>query len=449
MTQHSGADHASVSTANILRRAVAIERSEVAATLGAFVTFALVLGGYYLIRPVRENISAEATADQRQLWFLLVFVVMLAAVPLFGWIVARVPRRYVLPGLYGLFVALMIGFWLALGSDGTGALGGAFFVFASVFNLFVVSLFWILMADIYDSEQAKRLYGFIAAGGTTGAVLGPFAANTLVPIVGGQNLLLIAAVIFLIAAALSLWLRSTTTAKAHNGTEIDAPLTLRTLISGAERVLSDSYLLRIATYVLIANLLSTFFYLEQARLAGETIKDATERVQFFAERDLITSIATVLVQLFVAGRIMSRFGIGVAASVLPALTIAGLALYAAMPELHVVAGIMVAERVAAFALSNPSTKVLYTAVDLDERYKAQNFIDTVIYRGGDALSGAVFNGLTKAMGWPLAAVALVSIPIAGLWLAMASRFDKALDERLAETRGAAQLSEKKSPHATG
>ncbi len=416
----------------LLRRAVDVERSEVVAALGSFVTFALVLGGYYLIRPVRENISAEATADQRQLWFLLVFLAMLAAVPVFGWVVARVPRKAVLPGVYAFFVGLMLFFWAALRADGTGALGGAFFVFGSVFNLFVVSLFWILMSDIYDSAQAKRLYGFIAAGGTTGAVLGPFAANGLVRIVGQENLLLIAALIFVVAAALSVWLRGVAIRSAPESAALDEPPTLRTLLSGAERVVRDSYLLRIAGYVLIANLLSTFFYLEQSRLAGETIADATARVQFFAERDLITSILTVLVQVFLAGRVMSWLGVSAAASVLPALTVLGLAIYAAWPELHVVAAIMVAERVAAFALSNPATKVLYTAVDADERYKAQNFIDTVIYRGGDALSGAVFNGLTKAMGLPLAAVALASIPVAGLWLFMSSRFDAALKARLAE-----------------
>ena len=416
----------------LLRRAVDVERSEVVAALGSFVTFALVLGGYYLIRPVRANISAEATADQRQLWFLLVFLAMLAAVPVFGWVVARVPRKAVLPGVYAFFVGLMLFFWAALRADGTGALGGAFFVFGSVFNLFVVSLFWILMSDIYDSAQAKRLYGFIAAGGTTGAVLGPFAANGLVRIVGQENLLLIAALIFVVAAALSVWLRGVAIRSAPESAALDEPPTLRTLLSGAERVVRDSYLLRIAGYVLIANLLSTFFYLEQSRLAGETIADATARVQFFAERDLITSILTVLVQVFLAGRVMSWLGVSAAASVLPALTVLGLAIYAAWPELHVVAAIMVAERVAAFALSNPATKVLYTAVDADERYKAQNFIDTVVYRGGDALSGAVFNGLTKAMGLPLAAVALASIPVAGLWLFMSSRFDAALKARLAE-----------------
>jgi AAA family ATP:ADP antiporter len=416
----------------LLRRAVDVERSEVVAALGSFVTFALVLGGYYLIRPVRENISAEATADQRQLWFLLVFLAMLAVVPVFGWVVARVPRKAVLPGVYAFFVGLMLFFWAALRADGTGALGGAFFVFGSVFNLFVVSLFWILMSDIYDSAQAKRLYGFIAAGGTTGAVLGPFAANGLVRIVGQENLLLIAALIFVVAAALSVWLRGVAIRSAPESAALDEPPTLRTLLSGAERVVRDSYLLRIAGYVLIANLLSTFFYLEQSRLAGETIADATARVQFFAERDLITSILTVLVQVFLAGRVMSWLGVSAAASVLPALTVLGLAIYAAWPELHVVAAIMVAERVAAFALSNPATKVLYTAVDADERYKAQNFIDTVVYRGGDALSGAVFNGLTKAMGLPLAAVALASIPVAGLWLFMSSRFDAALKARLAE-----------------
>lgn len=415
----------------LLRRAVAVEGSEVPAVLGSFVTFALVLCGYYLIRPVRENISAEASADQRQLWFLLVFAVMLAAVPIFGWIVARVPRSLILPSIYACFAGLMIAFRFLL-ADGDGGLGGSFFVFASVFNLFVVSLFWILMSDLYDSGQAKRLYGFIAAGGTVGAVLGPVVANAMAPIVGAQNLLLIAACVFLIAAGLSIWLRHAVVGKVTRSAGIDAPPTLRTLLSGAERVIRDSYLTRIAIYVLIANLLSTFFYLEQARLAGETIQDATTRVQFFAERDFITSVLTVLVQVFLTGRIVARMGIGVAASLLPAVTLVGLVLYAAMPELQVVAAIMVAERVSAFALSNPATKVLYTAVDLDERYKAQSFIDTVVFRAGDALSGTLFNGLTKTLGWPLVALALASVPVAALWLAMASRFDRMLRARLAE-----------------
>jgi AAA family ATP:ADP antiporter len=414
----------------LLGRVVAIEPGEAVAAVGSFFTFALVLGGYYLIRPVRENFSAEATADQRQLWFLLVFLVMLAAVPMFGWLVTRVSRVWILPALYTGFAALMFGFWIVLRAGAGPQFSGAFFVFGSVFNLFVVSLFWILMSDLYDNAQAKRLYGFIAAGGTTGAVLGPVLARGLVPVVGQENLLLVSGLMLLAAAALSIWLRrAIAPATPTKNNVADAPPTLRSLVSGAERVARDPYLLRIALYVLIANLLSTFFYLEQARLAGETILDATARVQFFAERDLITSVLTVLVQVALTGRIMSRLGIGAAAAVLPALTLAGLGLYAAMPELHIVAGIMVAERVAAFALSNPATKVLYTAVGVDERYKAQNFIDTVVYRGGDALSGAVFNGLTKAMGWPLAAVAVASIPVAGAWLWMASRFDRALRER--------------------
>lgn len=431
MATRDAGEPSRLSIFDALRRTVAIERAELAVALGSFFTFALVLAGYYLIRPVRENIAAEATADQRQLWFLLVFVVMLAAVPVFGWIVARVSRAAVLPVLYAFFVGLMVVFWIALrgGSDGSS---GAFFVFASVFNLFVVSLFWILMSDIYDSDQAKRLYGFIAAGGTSGAVVGPLAANALVPVVGAQNLLLVAAMMFAVAAGLSIWLRAAAVSRTPSVSS-ELPPTLRTLLSGAERVIRDPYLRRIALYVLIANLLSTFFYLEQARLAGEMILEAPARVQFFAERDLITSVLTVLVQVLITGRLMAKLGLGVTAAILPAITLVGLAVYAAMPELHVVAAIMVAERVSAFALSNPATKVLYTAVDVDERYKAQNFIDTVVYRAGDALSGAVFNGLTKAMGWPLAAVALAALPIAGLWLVMASRFDSALKTRLAET----------------
>ena len=415
-----------VRVVDLLGRVVDIRTQEISVGLGSFITFALVLGGYYLIRPIRENIGAEANAGQRQLWFLLVFAVMLAAVPLFGWIVARLRRSLIVPGLYILFAAVMMVFWLALGGGGSQWLRASFFVFASVFNLFVVSLFWILMSDIYESGQAKRLYGFVAAGGTTGAVLGPLAADWLAPMLGGWNLILVAAIVLLVAAALSFGLRHA--AAGVYGENIDTPPGFRTVMSGAESVIRDPYLLRIAFYVLMANFLSTFFYLEQVRLAGETIQEATARVQFFAQRDLITSIFTVVVQLLLTGRITTRLGLGVAASALPAVTTAGVIIYAAVPELQVVAAIMVVERVTAFALSNPALKVLYTAVDVDERYKAQSFIDTVVYRAGDALSGAVFNGLAKSMG----AVILVSVPVAGLWFAVATGFDRMLKARIAE-----------------
>jgi ATP:ADP antiporter, AAA family len=412
---------------DLLGRVVDMKAQEITVALGFFITFALVLGSYYLIRPIRENIGAEASADQRQLWFLLVFAVMLAAVPLFGWAVARLRRSLIVPGLYIFFAALMMVFWLALGAAGSQWLRASFFVFASVFNLFVVSLFWILMSDIYGSGQAKRLYGFIAAGGTTGAVLGPLAANWLAPKLGEWNLILVAATVLFSAAGISFWLRDAAVSGA-NGEDIDAPPGFRTVMSGAESVIRDPYLLRIAFYVLMANFLSTFFYLEQVRLAGETIHEATARVQFFAQRDLITSVFTMLVQLLITGRITTRLGLSVAASALPAVTIAGLILYAAVPDLQVVAAIMVVERVTAFALSNPALKVLYTAVDVDERYKAQSFIDTVVYRGGDALSGAVFNGLAKSLG----AVVLVSVPVAALWFAVANGFDTILKARIAE-----------------
>ena len=337
---------------DILGRVVDVRAQEITVAVGSFIIFALVLGSYYLIRPIRENIGAEASADQRQLWFLLVFIVMLAAIPLFGWAVARLRRSLIVPGLYIFFAALMMVFWLTLGAAGSQLLRASFFVFASVFNLFVVSLFWILMSDIYESGQAKRLYGFIAAGGTTGAVLGPLVANWLAPKLGGWNLILVAATVLLSAAALTFWLRDAAVSGA-NGENIDAPPGFRTVMSGAESVIRDPYLLRIAFYVLMANFLSTFFYLEQVRLAGETIHEATARVQFFAQRDLITSVFTVLVQMLLTGRITTRLGLGVAASALPAVTIAGLILYAAVPELQVVAAIMVVERVTAFASVEP------------------------------------------------------------------------------------------------
>lgn len=391
--------------------------------LRSFVIFFCVLCGYYVLRPVREEIGTGIGQEGLQWLFVAVFLAMLALVPAFGWIVQTVARRKVLPAIYGLFIACLIGFWVVFSAspERPGLIAGSvFFVWASIYNLFIVSLFWSLTSELYSNEQAKRLYGFVAAGGSTGALVGPLMARLLASEVSPNDLLLIAAAFLGLALFAALDLRRAfRSLPGGDDRQEDTPAGSNGILAGAQRVLSSRYLFLIAAYVLIANLIGTYFYLEQIRIVADVIPDRIARVEFFATRDLVVSAISLALQVFVAARLMQWFGVGVALAALPLSAALGLAALSLAPTLDVVAAVMVAERAISFALSNPALKVLYTVVTADEKYKAQNFIDTVVYRGGDAASGWVFNTGAKALGLAGGTLALLTMPIAALWLAVA------------------------------
>lgn len=401
----------------LLHRLVPIEAHEVRAALWSFAYFFSVLCAYYIIRPLRDEMGVTITKSGGSLeWlFALVFVVMLAAVPVFGWVVSSFARRRVAPLVYTFFIANLGIFWVLLqGSPGV-IVASAFFVWVSVFNLFVVSLFWSVMADLWSSGSAKRLYGFIAAGGSAGATLGPLITQSLVHNVGTANLLIISAG-FLGLAMVCIWsLRDGLGVGRQEAT--DAP-SGSGIIDGMVRVATDPYLLKIAIWVLIANLISTFFYFEQARIVGAALPERADRVQLFARMDLTVSLLTVTAQLLITGNVLKRLGVGWSIAALPLSAAIGLAAIAISPTLWVVVAVIIIERALGFAIANPGARVLYTVVEPDDKYKAQNFIDTVVFRGGDAASGWVFSGLGKALGLATSSVALVTIPFALAWLAL-------------------------------
>jgi AAA family ATP:ADP antiporter len=407
---------------------VHVEPREVGAMLVSFAYFFLVLAAYYIIRPVRDEMAVAVGSAHLQTLFVIVFFVMLAAVPLFGWVTSNFAKRLVVPLVYGFFIANLLVFWLLLSGSGQGTtVASVFFVWASVFNLFVVSLFWIVMSDLYDSAQAKRLYGFIAAGGTAGAFAGPVITQALVGMLGPDNLLLVSALLLTLALAAAVLLRRIAPANGDAASS-ERPVG-KDILAGAVRVWKSPYLLRIALWILLANLVSTFFYLEQTRIVGEALADRTARVALFAKLDLAVSVLTIVAQLTVTGRVMERFGIGVAAAALPAWCAIGLVGLALSPTLVVIVSIMAVERAIAFSLANPAVKVLYTVVDPEEKYKAQNFIDTVVFRGGDAASGWVFNSLGKGLGFSGGAVAILALPLAIAWLWLSFALGRQLVER--------------------
>ncbi|MBK9078936.1 MAG: MFS transporter [Hyphomicrobium sp.] len=397
----------------LMERVVSVRPAELSALLASFTMFFALLSAYYIVRPVRDEMGVTVGKDAIHYLFSIVFVVMLAVVPVFGWIASRFPRRIVLPAVYLIFVLNLVGFWVLLKSNGAGPLTAAsFFVWVSVFNLIVVSLFWSLMSELWSHEEAKRLYGFIAAGGTAGSLAGPALTQTLVASLAPADLLLVSAALLTLAMIAALVVRS-----VHPGAAGDdrAPAG-GGIFDGAAKVFASPLLGRIALYVFLTNLVVTFFYMEQSRLVGATISDSAERVAFFANRDLIVGVATLLIQVFGTARVIDRFGVTGALVALPLTATAGVLALSYDPVLAVVAAVMVAERVIGFALTNPAVKIMYTLTAPDEKYKVQNFIDTVVYRGGDAASGWVFAAISGGAGFASLLVAVVAMPLVALWL---------------------------------
>jgi ATP:ADP antiporter, AAA family len=410
-----------------------MEPGEMRATLWSFAYFFCLLAAYYVLRPLRDEMGVAGGVRNLHWLFSATFVVMLAAVPLFGAVVARLPRRRFIPLVYHFFVANIAIFWLLLAFDiARIEVARVFFVWISVFNLFAVSVFWSFMADLFTSEQGKRLFGFIAAGGSAGALCGPVLTVWLVGTIGPVHLLIIAALLLeaAVAAAMALERVAPQRADASSSAARSAPQAPigGGALSGFVLLVRSPYLAGIALWVLLLSLVGTVLYFMQANIVAAASDDPAVRTRIFASIDLAAGILTLVVQLLVTGRIIERFGVGRAAAFLPFVFVLGFGALAAVPALALVIAFQALQRTANFALSNPAREVLFTVVDREEKYKAKYLIDGVVFRGGDALSGWVFNGL-RAVGMELSAIAAVTVPVAAGWLALALALGRAQERR--------------------
>jgi len=418
-----------------LSRVVAVQPEEVRALTWSFAYFFCLLAGYYVLRPLRDEMGIAGGVRNLQWMFTATFVVMLAAVPLFGWVVATLPRRRFIPLVYHFFVVNIAIFWLlmTLGVS-VPIVARVFFVWISVFNLFAVSVFWSFMADLYTSEQGKRLFGFIAAGGSAGALLGPAITVALAVPLGHVNLLIVAALLLELAVLCARRLEAVAPARQYAPRPAEGKGLGGGWLAGLAMVLRSPYLAGIALWVLLLSIAGTFLYFQQANIVAAASDDPAVRTRIFATIDLVVGILTIIVQCLATGPLIARFGVGRAAAFLPLVFGVGFLVLAWTPALFVVIAFQALQRTANFAVSNPAREVLFTVLDREEKYKAKNVIDIVVFRGADAVAGWLFSALRGA-GLGLTAISLVAVPLCAAWLGLALALGRAQEALARATAG--------------
>ena len=399
-----------------LARLIVAEPHEVPAVLAGHVLFFLLFASYFMLRPVRETFGIAGGVDNLQWLYLGTFLATLVVVPLYGTLAKKVERRRLLPATYIFSAAVMAGFGLSLMTDPDNIwTARAFYIWLSVFNLFVISIAWSLMADVFNADQGHRLFGQIAAGASLGGLTGPLLSGFLVGPLGHAGLLFLSIGLLLatlIAARFLIGWRE----RSGHPEDRDNPPEARiggSIWAGLTLILRSPYLLGISLFVILLTSVSTFLYFEQARVVEATFPDRTAQTRVFSAIDFTVQSLTIFIQIFVTGRLTRRLGVTVLLTAVPLTMMLGFGLLALAATFPVLAFVMIVRRVGEYALVRPGREMLFTNVDAETKYKAKNAIDTFVYRGGDAVSAWANVGIV-AIG-TTAAASIVGATVAAAW----------------------------------
>lgn len=434
-----------------LRRLLNVERGEERAVSLGLAMFMLLFTGYFMLRPVREVMGLAGGVDNLQWLFSATFIATLAALPLFGLLASRLNRRHLLSAVFGFFVLNLLAFASVIQSNPDNVWAGrAFYVWLSVFNLLSISLAWSVLADVFSSAQARRVFALMAGGASFGGLLGPLLGTVLVAPLGHAGLLLLAALLLAgsLLAALSLlrW-REREPLNEQLDEQRHKPLGGNPF-AGATAVLRSPFLLGIALFVILLASASTFLYFEQARIVAAHFPDRTTQTQVFGLLDTLVQSLAIFTQLFLTGRIAQKLGVTVLLVAVPLVVATGFVLLALSPVFAVFAVVMVVRRAGEYALVRPGREMLYTVVSAEQKYKAKNFIDTVVYRGGDALSGWLKRGLDLLGEHPALAM-YIGAGLALLWAWVGLRLGQAQRQREGSSLNCAPRGTKPGSDPTG
>jgi len=406
-----------------LARFARVEPRESAAVIASFLLFFFVLGSYFSVRPVRETIATLLGRDRVADLWLYTAIFAIAIVPLYGWLVARVRRSLLLPWIYGVVAVILavIGSYLSVDEDNL-AVGTFFYVWISVLNLMLVSVFWSFLLEMFSSEQAKRLFGFIAAGGTLGALVGPLTTRLIVDSVGNAGVLYLGTAGFIGAIVcqrvlLGIWSRTREEGAAGafpaSATRGDKGLGGNPF-AGIAIVLKSPYLLGIALFVTLLSAVNTFLYFEQLRIVSETFSDTTRRTEVFANIDFVVQSLTIFSQLFLTGRIASKLGVRALLTAVPIAMICAFIVLSMFNVFGAIAAALVLRRWGEYSFIRPGREMLFSTLDIETKYKAKNFIDVPVYRAADYVGAQAKTALDAMTATP-AAAALVGAGLAAAW----------------------------------
>lgn len=430
-----------------LQRFFDVREEEVRPLLLSAAYFFCMLLAYYVLRPLRDEMAVAGGVRNLPWMFTGTLVLMLLVNPPFAALVVRFSRLRFVSITYRFFMLnLVVFFFLLRATTGSDQIwvGRAFYWWLSVFNLFVVSIFWAFMADVFRTEQSKRLFAFIAIGGTLGAATGSTITGIVAQFTSAANLMLISVILLEIGVQivrrLSRYFEGLRRVKGREGSQ-EKPIG-GSVWAGFTHVVRSRYLFGICLYMLAYTIIATVLYFQQAEIAA-TIEDRGDRTSFFAFIDSATNWLTFLIQLFVTARIIKWLGVAVTLTLLPVLCIVGFTALGFWPTAIVIVVFQVLRRAGNFAVARPTRETLYTVVSREDKYKAKALIDTFVYRGGDQIGAWSYAGL-GALGIGMAGIAFATVPIAGLWLLIGYW----LGRRQTEMVAAAAPTEPSSPPAT-
>ena len=436
-------DLTSSRSSRMLRQIAGVEHHEIKVALTAFIYFFLLMASYFILRPLRDTMGTIYGVAHLQELFTGTFLLSLVVAPIFAGLASRIRLASFLPWVYGFIAITLIVFYFLFRSVTNDRwIAAAFYVWVSTFNLLTISVFWSLMADIFSSDQAKRLFGFIAAGGTVGTICAPAFTVLFVRALGTNNLLLISAAGF---AATAFLVRLMETEKRRLAA-VDQDAQKTTLdhrlggnpFDGFMLLFKSRYLLMIALFLLLMTWISTVIYFQLGDLISRDFVSRAARTQAYASIDLATNSIAVLIQLFGTGRFIRRFGVTTGLLLNPIIMVVAFLAVIFSPVLIVLASIQVVRRFAEYAIAKPSRDMLFTAVDQQAKYKAKNVIDTVVYRFGDLTSSWLS---AAVLPYGVVGLAIFGVVISAVWFPIAyllgRRFERAQADNVVTGHAAA------------
>jgi ATP:ADP antiporter, AAA family len=404
----------------LFAKVVEVKPNEVRALWLGFAFHFIILSAYYIVKPIRDSIAASNKLETLPWMFTATFIVMLIANMLYGAIVARMDRRKFIPFAYAFFILILIIFFVLMRTGSPEQqvwTGRAFYVWVSVFNLFNTAIFWAFMTDLFTVEQGKRLYAFIAVGGTIGAILGAYITKNLVRDVGQANLVAISATLFAIVCFLVRLFPSNVT-EGSATTSREEPIG-GTAWSGFSHIARSPYMFGLAATILFYTITSTWAYFQQSTLAGAALKTSADRTVFLSSLEIWVNTITLFIQIFLTGRFLKWFGVGFTLTALPVLSMLGFAAMAVAPSLAMLAFFQVTRRAGAYALLRPSREILFTVLKREDKYKVKSITDTLGYRVGDQLGAWSYGGLgANGLHLTLNTISWIAVPVTAAWCAL-------------------------------